>query len=644
MIDLSGEWLLAAVAAALALLTFVRPSAAVVLVMCSLPLFVHKTASAWGLRFFILLSVFEAAYALRHYRSWRAGLAVAARNRIVGLGSLYVAASVASLSSLPLLAIVRQHSADLTVPGVAWAAHLAALLTVAETDRVYPLLTVAQTLEAFAFCLIVWREARRSPSFLPATALGITAALATFVGLGLLEFEGVISLRRWRGDLAVYFDPAFTRLHSIAGNPGWFAEQVVYSMAFAVVMLTSGPWRVWRLAGLPVLLAGVCLALVLSLQRGGWIAAIAVMLFLAAVLLTSGLFGSETRSLRRGCLRVALVATASVTVTAVAFSLSLLNPRAPVQDTAPYLTRLKSITDKSARLPFFRLGYQLGTLHPVLGGGSESYAYRYVQHFVMDGGAYKHHQPLQVEFFPSAHNVYLQTFAGKGLVGLLLLLGIFVSCFAAALPILITPAAAPDPRRLSLIAATGSLVGFGVYGLFQEIFYIPSLQLLFFAVVGMIAALTHERVQWGPGIRRALWAALAVAFAAHLVYEYVYPGPTRVLRGEPTGFFAEERDPAGVPFRWTTDRAWVPVPPSAKTVSLEVRSVAPYKQQTDVKVCGQRLARLEMTNQDWRPVQSQTPVRACQSLPYLEIRTVPAWVPGADPRLLGVMVRKIEFR
>ena len=38
---------------------------------------------------------------------------------------------------------------------------------------------------------------------------------------------------------------------------------------------------------------------------------------------------------------------------------------------------------------------------------------------------------------------------------------------------------------------------------------------------------------------------MAAAFAGHLVYEYLTPGPDRLLRsGEPTGLYAEDARPA----------------------------------------------------------------------------------------------------
>ena len=95
--------------------------------------------------------------------------------------------------------------------------------------------------------------------------------------------------------------------------------------------------------------------------------------------------------------------------------------------------------------------------------------------------------------YGSAHNVFAQTFAGKGLVGLAALCWLLLEMGRAgwqrargATPS--TPLTLDVGGRIVLVAT----LALALYGVVQEVFYIPALLLLVFMIVGLAAGLRRR--------------------------------------------------------------------------------------------------------------------------------------------------------
>jgi len=623
-------------------LSAIWPRPALALLLAALPLFLHQSQNPWFLRLVVLLTAFEVAYALRHAGRWRHAWAAAVEHPLLFRGALFVAAAFLSLSSLPLLGMFRQHQAVLAYGvGGDWRHYLAGLLTMPEVTREYSVIAAFLTLQAFILAVIVARETRRFDGgtlLLPA-ALG--AGLAVFVALGLGEVLGSIRLEPLRGTTAVY--PRASTVQATAGNPGWFAEFMVYALPYGLVLLGGASRRGLRLAALTVFVGLMSLGLVLGYQRGGWVAGAVVLLYL--VFATAIVLRDPQRGRRTGQLVLRLVGGVAVlTALAVAFTWIWLGgrPEAGIFDRVgltkqAFIERVTSIA-KADRVVYWRAAGMVGQLHPVLGGGVESFAYRYRAYFLQPGGAY-HRSPLRVPDASSAHSLYGQVFSGMGLVGLVILLSILGSALTGTVRSLRDPHR-PEQLPVVVLAALGSLLGMAVYGLVQEVFYVHALRLLFFVNVGFVAAAAGRRLSTPRGHLHLAAAALVVALAVHLVYEFKEPGPGRLVdRGEPAGFYGQEQDPAGKPYRWSTEWASLPVPTGAKTYSVELRSVAPYPQVIEIRTCGEE-REVTLGDQAWRRVTGS--VECGAGLLELEVR--PPWRPPPEERLLGVMVSAVEIR
>ncbi|HSK09751.1 MAG TPA: O-antigen ligase family protein [Vicinamibacterales bacterium] len=652
MLGNSGAWSgLAAATVLLGALTAFRPRLALVLLFAALPLFVHQPHSPWALRLFVLVGVVELVYLLSSRTVWRDLGTQASRRPLLFLAALFTITSLLSLSSLPLGAIAAQHAQVLrTSTAPAWPGYLAALLTLQEFTVEYSITSALLTLQGFLLALIVWRETRMSPGTAIALCGALTTGLAAFVVLGLLDLSGHVNLNPVRGTVGVFPRPG--TVQSFAGNPGWYAEYVVYALPFALVLLTGrARWglRSFVLAGFAALSA---LSLVLCFQRGGWLAGIVVLAYMGAA--ASRVAAPAARARRRPIVRAAAVVLV-LAVTVGAASLWFMRTGAGSGlSGADYASRFRSIA-RADRLAYARAGLMIGALHPVMGGSVESFAYRYRLYFREDAGPYRG-SAVSVPEATSAHSLYFQTLTGMGLVGLVLLLSMFAYAWWAALRSLrsapIAQQGGPETasadgaarrvRTVIVLAAAGSLVGFAAYGLVQEVFYVHALRLLFFVAIGLTAA-AAQTPAWTRRVRTSLLLALVTAFILHLVVERVYPGPERLLRaGEASGFFGEERSAEGVSFRWTTHAATLPVPARADTLVMEVRSVAPFAQHVRVTGCDGPSVELHLPDHPWHDLSAA--LEDCDAGSRARIEVRPPWRPPGEERLLGVMVRGIQTR
>ena len=291
-------------------------------------------------------------------------------------------------------------------------------------------------------------------------------------------------------------------------------------------------------------------------------------------------------------------------------------------------------------MPYAIAGLEIASLHPVLGAGHESFAYRYAIYFDRPGGPF-HSSGVRVPDPATAHSVYFQTWSGTGTVGLVLLLGILLMAAVTVFRVRRTPEVSRR-QRVVVAAAVGSLLGMACYGLFQEIFYVHALRIMFFVAVGLIAGLASDLVRWPPRVAPVLWTMMAAAFAGHLVYEYLTPGPDRLLRsGEPTGLYAEDARPAFKGMRWSADRATWPVPAGASRYALRVRSFAPYPQEVEIRSCGGARTTTRLTNHDWHDLEGV--LQGCGAGDHLRMRVTPTWSAPGDARSLGVVTAEVRL-
>ena len=214
-----------------------------------------------------------------------------------------------------------------------------------------------------------------------------------------------------------------------------------------------------------------------------------------------------------------------------------------------------------------------------------------------------------MNMYGSAHNVFAQTFAGKGAAGLLSLVGLVLAAAWAAWRTARDAGRAGDVRLVATIAL-GMIGAFALYGQVQEVFYIQVLQITAFAAFGVAAGLAPI-AQPGTISRRAglVTAALLIVLGAHVAHAWVQPGRLaegyrdhEISRaGERLG--APEPDGEGGYFQWTTGAAFVTVPRQATALSFDLRSLAPGAQVVEVRLDDRLVDRIQLGDHGWHHAQ-----------------------------------------
>ena len=424
---------------------------------------------------------------------------------------------------------------------------------------------------------------------------GILAGLVLTIAAGALDRLGYLDLRVLRATDPFTNLSGADRLQSTFGHAGWFAEYLCFATPAILALWLWPPGaearagaadaagreprgrRLVRLAAAAALLAIALVAVVLSYQRGGWItwAIVAAGVVAAIVRLAARRFGTGRR--RAPTLRRLLAVGAAAAILAIGAGLVVVRVAGGPGAMDRFAARARTITQVSDRQAHVTAGLRLGALLPILGGGSESFAMRYEQQYLRGGGAYyaRGYSPL-LNMYGSAHNVFAQTFAGKGAVGLIALVLVVLTSAAAALRTLRRPDAPPRVRVVAMIAL-GMVAAFAIYGQVQEVFYVAPLQLTVFAGCGLAAALEAplgpaDRSRRRLGIVAAL---LAAGLAAHVVHAYVVPGRLadeyrdREISRAGERLSAPVLDADGQYFQWTGARAVITVPRQATELSFD---------------------------------------------------------------------------
>lgn len=559
------------------------PQAGCALGLILLPLGGNRPGTSQAFLSIVAASGLFFGMALRGLLSKRRSLAtlceVEAKNSIIFLALLYCLFSAASLSSIPInhvLDDVRNLAGRETAQAMAFSFQQLAFSN--EHSFVYSFLSVYYSALSYLLGLAICRMCVAQPSRAPRLFIGSAfCGLLMSLILGVLDYYGFIDLLPLRGlDPIVNRGGTQFRLQSTFGHSGWYAEYLTLVMPMSLIILAlQAPF--W--ARVTLILASLALGefvLILTYQRGGWLSypltLIVVWMAIYIVRLIEKNEVDIARAFRRSIVKV--MVSLPLTVIASLLLVIAVQGKGSVESAiSPYVSRFKDIQRTGDRTDFLKAGLLIGSLHPILGAGADSFAWQFEREIASPTGSFPGRFVLPLH--GSAHNVYAQTFSGKGLCGLLTLLAIPLVMIGAALAIV-----RDNNRSLTdkLLVLTGACFGcaFLIYGNVQEVFYVQALQFLFFAVAGVMAALAYRR----PDIssKRLLvspWICVVVILL-HLVWEFGSPGHTRsfYLEHREFGCFAEESTSGGASYRWCGERSTLrrALAANAKTVDLLVEA------------------------------------------------------------------------
>lgn len=216
------------------------------------------------------------------------------------------------------------------------------------------------------------------------------------------------------------------------------------------------------------------------------------------------------------------------------------------QAISSYVDRFKDISKTSDRTDFMYAGWLITKLHPLLGAGSESFCWQFDKEFVEPSG--KYYNLLNLPLHGTAHNVYFQTLSGKGFLGLLLMLALVLQMTKPTYNLLSKNISYGREEIIIILSTFCFAISFLIYGMVQEMFYINSLQVLFFTVVSINASISNQKEIFNS---KLYWLIISLCFFLHLGWEKSF-GQQNILQ---YGCYAQENDSTGKKFSWCNPKA-----------------------------------------------------------------------------------------
>lgn len=465
---------------------------------------------------------------------------------------LYVCS--AALALIPSLEKVAMRFAQIN----SWPEAIVEALTARETDPLYAVsslvLVALAAAWAYTLCWVAPGEefAHRALRF-------AAAGFVLTVVLGILDLHRVISL----SSLLHRIDArslAFEGFQSVFWNPGWFAWYFV--MAFGLVLgLLWAEARAGRLFFGAILVISYFYSFA-NPQRGGFLALHAALVAALAFLLASRHWEKRT-----------VFAAAAVFLAFVGLAILALRVLPQSSWRGMALTRLtRGPQTDIVRRNLAVVASRMWEDRPVFGIGEGAFRWRYGE-YVPRGSE------LDTGFSADAHNTWLNILATRGILGLLAYLALLAALGRRAFHAV----RQAGPKRGIGLALTFSLTAFLLYSFVQYMFYLQSIQVLFWGMVAIASIVTRQVVEDAARAeekrkerirgRPARWvAALAGLAAVGLQVGWSRPQLRRMadqLSIEPQGFYPIDKwGPEAIPMRWSSRKGTLCFYPTAPVVTV----------------------------------------------------------------------------
>jgi hypothetical protein len=383
-----------------------------------------------------------------------------------------------------------------------------------EDHLAYPIKSVLLTALTVSLSYSIFRLSKFDSSKRIYFCVSILAGFLLSLVVGLVDFYGFIDLRIFREfDPVVNPEKVALRLQSWFGHSGWYAEYLTMVAPFVMLFLaiSTSFWTRTALVVLCLLLAEF--VLILTFQRGGWlsypISLIAVWCAVYLIYMREKGEISKLKALKSSLIKI--IVSIPLTLLISLCALSFFGSNLGIDQ---YTSRLKDISKASDRMEFVEAGYKIGLLNPILGQGSESFALQYKREYMQADG--KYYGQLNLPLHGTAHGLYAQTFAGKGLLGLLALILVIFTSVNHGFRFSISRECNNSKDQVVSLACVCSLIAITIYGFVQEVFYVLSLQYLFFCVVGIVCSFNYQNTSKKLISTRTLTFLIILLFILHL--------------------------------------------------------------------------------------------------------------------------------
>ena len=444
----------------------------------SLPLYGFQSYTINNQVFELLIVLLGIIFWLRLFRNTDRQL-----NRdIVGLLSCYVLLALISLLLLPVSSFFRLFSL--------WGFldFSSAILTAIPEN---PLYSLAAFNRLILFFLVVFLGSKQNDAreVYRKICIGAVLACVLIVIMGILNQYGLIELAKFRPQ---FFDPSgVSRLHSVMGNPGWFAEYIVVCSPF-ILLVFPARWHIsLRLAGMTLFFLVCVVALVLTGSRTSWLIypLIIFSCYMHVFFLRDQRCGNGSRSLvfcNGTAIGFVLVCAFILGSATILIKLDSGNTKTGNMTRIQYvIDRLRHITTPGERIKVWQESLILGSESPVFGMGYGSYKWHQTVMGSLPRSQFAKNRKT-VNNWDTPHNFYIQLYISNGIVGM------FVCLFLVGLTGMLLFCDVFQKKQPFTWALLTSLAGFLSYGLTQDIQYISMIWFLLFLIIGYAMTLDNS--------------------------------------------------------------------------------------------------------------------------------------------------------
>jgi O-antigen ligase len=477
---------------AIGALAYKKPTLAIYLLLLSTPLFGNRPPTPQThylivLSSFLIIGLYSHIFLLTKEK--KDAFVDSFKNRDITLFFIFFwfFASLLSLIGLPLLGAIK-HSLD-----EGWLYSLEQILIVGELTLFYSFSSVFYSIQALMIGAFIYAyySIYKDISFIKNILLALLAGLFISIIAGQLEYFNIISLD-WsiRGNSITA-----TRVTSFFKNSSWYAQYLAILMPLLSVLLLI---NAFKKATIPIMILLVIIGevtLILAMQRGAWIT-YPPTLFLIWVSIYYTLAKKRDAHIglrsffKKNWLKIFITIPLTVSMSIfIVYGIKdyQANNNISVKTTFEQTTsRAQAIANTNDRLKFWSPAMQLFKENPIFGGGGDSFGWQYKVYYMEEDRQIYKGSPsdtLQTTTHGTSHNMYLQSLTGRGVFGLVFLLGIFGTLIYRLFKMEVSDSASSLDKSIIGLSILGVLSATMIYGNVQEIFYIQSVQVIFWVVV-----------------------------------------------------------------------------------------------------------------------------------------------------------------
>ena len=377
-----------------------------------------------------------------------------------------------------------------------------AVLQAPPESVLYPLTAVNRMLLFFVFIFQISTHVENNRFYrIVFSGLVSGAVLAAFIGI--LNHYQWIPLEWFRSTVA-----SGTRLQSVFGNPGWFAEFLAISIPFILLgFLNPNIRRMTKLMLFGVLI--ICeMAIILTYSRTGWLIYPLVLVSCWFVFYLSKKIEAGTLNWRAvGKTSIKVIVSVPLTIIVSYFLVTGVVQRNTSSTANLLQQRFSKISNPAARKKIWQESITIGREAPLFGLGYESYKHQVITLAAIPDSSYSQKRKIKKIDFDTPHNHYLQVFISNGVVGLFLWLCIVLYAM------LILCCDLRSNNNYFNIAVLLSIVAFHQYGFAQSMQYVSVIWFVIFLCFGYIMTLSEKSLP--SALQRA--ATVIIVFFSLLV-------------------------------------------------------------------------------------------------------------------------------